>query len=46
MCVLDAENGICIQLIRWIMKLIQRLRLVIRRISRVHLAIFEPLPRE
>lgn len=41
MCLLDAENDICIQLIQWIMKLIRRLPSVIRRISRGHLAIFE-----
>lgn len=41
-CLLNADNGICIQLTQWITKLIRRLPLVIRRISRGHLAIFEP----
>ena len=41
-CLLDADNGICIQLIQWITKLIRRLPFVIRRTSRGHLAIFEP----
>jgi hypothetical protein len=41
MCQMDAENGICIQLIQWTMKLIRRLPFVVRWISRGHLAIFE-----